>query len=761
MDTADFLRHIQGLLWYRGQLVHLEQAPSRRATIVDLDPPLDARLQERLGEAGVSGLYSHQVAAVRALRDGKNVIVATPAASGKSMCYNLPVIETLLGDRTARALYLYPTKALAQDQEKKLDALVPERQGPRHAIYDGDTAREDRALIRRGSRIVLTNPDMLHLGILPNHRAWYQTLRGLRYVVVDEAHVYRGVFGTHVANVLRRLRRLCRMLGSDPQFVLCSATIANPSEHAERLVGLPFEVVDDDGSPYGGKDFAFWNPPMIDLAKGTRRSTNSEATHIFAELLKRHTRTMAFVRSRRQAELLYVYARDQLRPTHPVAAERISAYRASYLPEDRRRIERQLFDGTLLGLSTTNAMELGVDVGSLDATILTGYPGSIASAWQQAGRSGRRGDRSLSVLVAQDNPLDQYLMGHPESFFGKSHESARISPSNPYILKPHLLCAAYEAPLTMSDTEFFGPELLWYADELVEDDYFHVRHGRWHLRPETDYPAERVNIRSASGAFYTLVNRETGAILETVSEETAFMQLHPGAIYLHQGESYLITSLDLVSRTAYASVTDAPYYTQVRDYTETRVLNTYRHRDAGQVRVYLGEVNVSTHVVGFRRVRHHTDEVLGDEYVELPPQEYDTTALWFGPPRETLDRIHAEKLDLAGGLHAVEHAAIGLLPLFAMCDRNDIGGISTPMHPDTGHPQVFIHDGHPGGVGVAEHGYDVIEELWRATYDTITQCPCESGCPSCIHSPKCGNNNQPLDKEVAKMILGAVLAIDE
>ena len=431
MDTAAFLRHIQSLLWYTEQIVHLEQVPSREARTADLIPPLDDRITERLEALGIDTLYTHQAAAISALREGKNVIVATPAASGKSMCYNLPVLESLLSDRSARALYIHPAKALSQDQEKKLAELMPDGSRLRHAIFDGDTARQDRASIRRGSHIVMTNPDMLHLGILPNHHAWYRTIRGLKYVVLDEAHVYRGVFGTHVANVLRRLRRICRKLGSDPQFILCSATIANPGEHAERLVGLPFEVIDDDGSPYGGKDFALWNPPMIDLAKGTRRSTNSEATQIYVELLKRHTRTMTFVRSRRQAELLYVYARDQLKPSHPVIAGRIAPYRASYLAEDRRRIERDLYEGKLLGLSTTNAMELGVDVGNLDATVLTGYPGSIASAWQQAGRSGRSGERSLSVLVAQDNPLDQYLMRHPESFFGKSHETARISPSQP------------------------------------------------------------------------------------------------------------------------------------------------------------------------------------------------------------------------------------------------------------------------------------------------------------------------------------------
>ena len=757
MDTAAFLRHMQSLLWYTDQVVHLEQVPPREARTADLIPPLDGRITERLEALGIGGLYTHQADAISALREGKNVIVATPAASGKSMCYNLPVLESLLSDRSARALYIHPAKALSQDQEKKLAELMPAGSRLRHAIFDGDTARQDRASIRRGSHIVMTNPDMLHLGILPNHHAWYRTIRGLKYVVLDEAHVYRGVFGTHVANVIRRLRRICRKLGSDPQFILCSATIANPGEHAERLVGLPFEVIDDDGSPYGGKDFALWNPPMIDLAKGARRSTNSEATQIYVELLKRHTRTMTFVRSRRQAELLYVYARDQLKPSHPVIAGRIAPYRASYLPEDRRRIERDFYEGKLLGLSTTNAMELGVDVGNLDATVLTGYPGSIASAWQQAGRSGRSGERSLSVLVAQDNPLDQYLMRHPESFFGKSHETARISPANPYILKPHLLCAAYESPLTMNDTEFFGPELLWYADELIEDDYVHVRHGRWHLVPEMTYPAERVNMRTASGAFYTLVDADSGAILETVSESSAFMQLHPGAIYLHQGESYLVTDLDMESHTAYASRTDAPYYTQSRDHTETRILNTYSQRQAGSVEVFFGEVIVSTQVLGFKRINQHTDEVLGDEYVELPKQEFETTALWFGPPRDTLDFIRAEKLDLSGGLHAVEHAAIGILPLFAMCDRNDIGGITTPLHPDTGQPQVFIHDGHPGGVGVSEHGYEVIEDLWRATLEVISQCPCESGCPSCIHSPKCGSNNQPLDKHIARLILASIL----
>ena len=598
---------------------------------------------------------------------------------------------------------------------------------------------------------------MLHLGILPNHRSWHQFLRSLRYVVIDEAHVYRGVFGSHVANVIRRLRRLCRMFGSDPQYILCSATLSNPGEHARRLVGLPFRLIEEDGAPFGGKDFVFWNPPMIDMAVGSRRSTNTETAQLLAELLMSKVRTMAFVRSRRMAELLYVFVRDLLADTRPSVAKKLAPYRASYLPEDRRRIERDLFEGRLLGLATTSAMELGVDVGDLEATLLSGYPGSVSSTWQQAGRSGRSGERALSMLVALDNPLDQYLMRHPESFFGKPHEAAHISPTNPYILKPQLLCAAYEAPLTPGDADIFDTDISVPSQDLADDGFMHSLNGRWHLQPEVTYPAQDVNIRSATGGFYTLVEKESGAILETVAESSAFSQLHPGGVYLHQGDPYLITDLDIESHTAYAARTDAPYYTEVRELTETRIVNEVKHKPAGRTTVHLGEVVVSTSVVGFRRMANFTNEVLGEEYVSLPERSYNTIALWFDLPPEAVEKVRSRDLDFAGGLHATEHAAIGLLPLFALCDRNDIGGISTPVHPDTGRPQVFIHDGHQGGVGIAEHGYEVIEELWQATLDTVRECPCRRGCPSCIHSPKCGNNNHPLDKEAAALLLREIL----
>ena len=757
VDISSFPAQVRRMPWYRDQIVHQGDTAARPPRFQALDPILPAALQGALSDLGVQGLYAHQAEAIDALRRGENVIVATSAASGKSLCYHLPVLESILEDRTNCALYLFPTKALAQDQVRSLAQLTRSTDKVRFATYDGDTPTAERGAIRRSTQIVFTNPDMLHLAMLPNHRSWYRLFRSLKYVVVDEAHVYRGVFGSHVANVLRRLRRLCQRYGSAPQFILCSATISNPGEHAERLAGLPFRVVEEDGSPYGGKDFLFWNPPVTDPAKGERRSTNTEAALLFSELIRRSVRTIAFVRSRRLAELLYVYVRDQLSETDPDLAQRVSPYRASYLPEDRRRIEQDLFEGRLLGVAATNALELGIDIGDLDATILVGYPGTIASAWQQAGRSGRRGERSLSVMVAQDNPLDQYLMRHPETFFGKPHESARISLQNPYVLKPHLACAAYEIPLAPGDSKLLGDSFPPLVRELEDEGMLRQRGRQWYLDTAIAYPAQDVNIRSTSPTFYTVVDQESGVILETVDEASAFTQLHPGALYLHQGNPYLITDLNLESRTAYAQVTEAPYYTESRDFTDTRVLSVLKERRAANSRVYLGEVEITTTVLGFRRKAHFTEKVLGEEPIDLPPHVFKTVGLWFDIPPETLRHIVEQRMDLAGGLHAAEHAAIGVLPLFALCDRNDIGGLSTPLHPDTGRPQVFIHDGHPGGVGITEHGYDIIEELWRATLDVIQACPCEAGCPSCIQSPKCGNNNQPLDKNVAALILGDLL----
>jgi DEAD/DEAH box helicase domain-containing protein len=627
------------------------------------------------------------------------------------------------------------------------------------ATFDGDTPQAERAEIRKGARIILTNPDMLHLGILPNHRSWVRLLRHLRYVVIDEAHAYRGVFGSHVAGVLRRLRRLCQHYGSNPGFVCCSATVANPGEHAAGLVGLPFNVVDSDSSPQGRKDFVLWNPPLIDEAKSLRRSASSEAADLFAELVSHGIRSLTFARTRRLTELIAVYARKRLIQTSADLSQRIKPYRAGYLPQDRRRIEQELFSGELLGVVATNSLELGIDIGDLEATVLTGYPGSMASAWQQAGRSGRGRGGALSFLIALDNPLDQYFMRHPDYFFERSAENALVNAANPYILRAHLLCAAWESPITGDDERFFGATLNQERAELERQGLLRERNGRWYLSPMVIYPAQGINIRATSGESYAVMDTTTNSLLETVEASVAFFQIHPGAIYLHQGEPYLITRLDLKSHTAYAEPTDAAYYTQTKELNDLRIIRVIRDESHGPVKVYLGEVEVTTTVVGFKKKAQFTEEVIGEEPLNLPPQHFPTVAVWFDLPPEALGRVSQEQFDLAGGLHAAEHAAIAMLPLFALCDRNDIGGVSTTLHPDTGRAQIFIYDAYPGGVGIAEKGFDLITELWQTTLRSIRECPCQEGCPSCIQSPKCGNNNEPLDKRAAQLLLEGLLSL--
>jgi DEAD/DEAH box helicase domain-containing protein len=759
MDAAAFLHHLISLTDYHQQVVHIERISHQAAILGKLDKPLHPRLQTCLKSLDISALYSHQAKALNATFAGKNVIIATPSASGKTLCYHLATLDALVHDKYSRALYIFPTKALAQDQLRSLkqitqplslrardDAISPGAM----ATFDGDTPQDDRANIRKQARVVLTNPDMLHLGILPNHQSWSKLFRNLKYVVIDETHIYRGVFGSHVANVLRRLRRLCAFYGSNPQFICCSATIANPREHAQNIIGLPFDAIVEDGSPHGEKYFTFWNPPVIDEAKVSRRSSNSEAAFLFRELVQKEIRSLVFASTRKLTELIYIYTRNQLPPS---LRDKISPYRAGYLPEDRRRIERQFFEGELLGLVATTALELGINVGDLDATVLTGYPGSIASAWQQAGRSGRSTDSSLSFLIAQQNPLDQYLMRNPDFFFSKNFDNAIINPGNPYVLKPHLLCAAWEKPLEDKDESFFGASMGTMLTELEQEGMLKKPQERWHPAPSVSYPAQDINIRATSGQNYSVIDGRDGCLLETVAASVAFFQVHPGAIYLHQGEAYLIRELDLARCIAWAEPKPVDYYTQTMEIHEVRVRKLLEKKDCHGVKVYFGDVDVTITVVGFKRKKQFTEEVITEESLDLPPQTFPTRALWFDLPRKAIDRIADAGLDLQGGLHACEHAAIGILPLFALCDRNDIGGVSTSSHPDTGHAQIFIHDAHPGGIGIAEKGFELITELWQATLKAVGECPCADSCPSCVQSPKCGNNNQPLDKRASIVLL--------
>ncbi len=664
----------------------------------------------------------------------------------------MPTLHSLVEDKDATALYMFPTKALAQDQLRSLRSLACPKLMPPSAVetFDGDTLQDARNGIRKRGRIVLTNPDMLHLGILPNHGLWSRYLHGLRYVVLDEAHVYRGILGSHVANIIRRLRRLCLYYDSEPQFIMLLREHATHGNmRGVGLCGVIFEGVEGGDGPHGEKYFALWNPALVDKKRGTRRSHNSEASSFLCKLVARGIRSLVFARTRRLAELIYVYARQRL-PAE--AAARISPYRAGYLAADRRDIERRFTTGALDGLVATSAMELGVDVGDLDATVLAGYPGNMASAWQQAGRSGRGGNPSFSVLVAQDSPLDQYLMRNPAFFFARRFEQALINPSNPHVLEPHVLCAAWEKPLLSEEAQALSELAPGVIEGLMGKGLLRERKGRYYPDVSLEYPAQRVNIRSA-GASFQVMDMSRRALLETVDGSVALSQLHPGAVYLHQGETYVVRELDLRNRTAWAEPRDVEYYTVARELNDIRVTSVEREKQCGVVNVRLGAVQVTTHVVAFRKRRQYTEESLGEEPLDLPETTFATKAFWFDVPSSAIERVTARYASLAGALHACEHAAIGVLPLFALCDRNDIGGVSTLTDGGAGAPQVYIYDAYPGGVGIAEMGYEMVDRLWRSTLSLVRDCPCLDGCPSCIQSPKCGNNNDPLDKEGAIAML--------
>ena len=758
LDVQSLIASLRGHRSYADQIVHTEVVAGASARFADVEPPLPERLARALSAQGIERLWCHQAEALDLGRSGFPFVVTTPTASGKSLCYLAPVLEMLLTDRSARALVVYPTKALAQDQAGKLRdlGLFPDVV---HALYDGDTPRSERASIRRTARLILTNPDMLHVGILPAHSQWAVFLRNLRAVVIDEAHVYRGVFGGHVSQVMRRLARIADRYGASPQWIGCSATIANPVELFRQLTGVAGEipVVCDDGAPRGRRHFLFWNPPFLRPAQGVRRSTHSEATGLFTALVGRGVRTIVFARARKSAELLLAFARDAFASTESrqEMADRIASYRAGYTPSQRRAIERRLFDGDLLGVTATNALELGVDIGGMDAVVMAGYPGTISSAWQQAGRAGRRSGDSLAVLVASDNPLDQFLMRRPEWFFGSPHENAVLDPGNRHILAGHLLCAAWEAPLVTDDLPRFGGEkALRVVKRLVEQGDLAWR-GEQLLPTSLDAPAGRIDIRSMSSKVFTILLAD-GTVLGTIEDERAYEQVHPGAVYLHQGESYVIEEMDLAGRKVMAVPCGSGIYSEPKVDGNIEILSKQGSKEYGSTVVYFGEVRVTKRVRGYRRRNVFTDETVGEWDLDLPEQVFETEAVWFPVPREIQLALEARRLDLSGTVHAVEHASIGLLPLFALCDRNDIGGVSTPYHPQVGAPAVFVHDAHPGGVGIAETGFRLIGPWLEATAALVEQCPCDDGCPACIQSPKCGNNNQPLDKEGAAALLKAL-----
>ncbi|HJR97242.1 MAG TPA: DEAD/DEAH box helicase [Actinomycetota bacterium] len=755
MDPRAFLRDLETDPDIADPLVHVRELPASRPVIEPFPHDLPELLVTRLGLEGVRGLYPHQADGLAAIRGGRDVVLATGTASGKTLVYNTAFAEAALTTPKATALYLFPTKALARDQLRAVRAFkLPQI---RAAVYDGDTPRAERPLIRKNANLVMTNPDMLHLSLLADHARWADFFLRLSLVVVDEAHVCRGVFGSHVAMVLRRLRRLVAHYGGTPRWCLASATVGNPGELATRLTGLRHVVeVTGDASPSGEKLFALWNPPMVDEETGARRSALAESAWLVGRLVGAGARTIGFTRSRRAAELLAEWARREV--GEPELRERITSYRAGYLAEDRRRIERALTDGELLAVASTSALELGIDIGSLDAAVLTGYPGTRAAMWQQAGRAGRRDTDSLAVLVAQDDPLDQYLLHHPEDLFDKPPEAAVIDPANPYVREPHLRCAARELPLGDDELSFFGdPDDVRTSVEAMADLGELVRRrDAWHDRGK-DAPHRAVDVRAGGGHVYTIVVEDTGELIGTADEHRAYGTLHPGAVYLHLGEQYLVQELDLVQRVAVVRRADPDYYTQARDVTDIAVGSVLDRSAIGEVEQCFGDVLVTDQVVGYVRKSVSTNETLEEIELPLPPVQLETRAVWWTIPGSVFDRAGVGSRDVPGAIHAAEHAAIGLLPLVATCDRWDIGGVSTPMHPDTELTTIFIYDGYPGGAGIAERGAMTSQRWLRATLEAIRGCPCAHGCPSCVQSPKCGNGNEPLDKQGAVALLAAIL----
>ncbi|MBA4866562.1 DEAD/DEAH box helicase [Streptomyces sp. PSKA54] len=757
------------------RITHTEHLPPRAGHHAVWPDRIRPEVIAAVQAAGIEHPWSHQALAAEYALDGESVVVSTGTASGKSLAYLVPVLSTLLdgsdapNGRGATALYLAPTKALAADQCRAVKDLArPLGNAVRPAAYDGDTPVEEREWVRQYANYVLTNPDMLHRGILPSHPRWSSFLRALRYVVIDECHTYRGVFGSHVAQVVRRLRRLCARYGSEPVFLMASATAAEPAVAAQRLTGLPVREIADDASPRGELVFALWEPPLTQLhgEKGApvRRTATAETADLLTDLVTQGVRTVAFVRSRRGAELISVIAQERLAALTSAAetpgdrslAQRVAAYRGGYLPEERRALERALHSGDLLGLAATTALELGVDVSGLDAVLIAGYPGTRASLWQQAGRAGRSGQGALAVLVARDDPLDTYLVHHPEALFQKPVESTVLDPDNPYVLAPHLCAAAAELPLTDDDLPLFGPATADLLPQLEAAKLLRRRAKAWHWT-RRERAADLTDIRGGGGRPVQIVEAETGRLLGTVDASAAHATVHDGAVHLHQGRTYLVRQLDLEDSVALVEEADPPYSTVARDTTSISVLETDVEVPWGEARLCYGSVEVTNQVVSFLRRKLITGEVLGETRLDLPPRTLRTRAVWWTVTEDQVDAARVNPDQLGGALHAAEHASIGMLPLFATCDRWDIGGVSIPLHPDTLLPTVFVYDGHPGGAGFAERAFHTAREWLTATRQAIASCECDAGCPSCIQSPKCGNGNDPLHKRGAVRLLTVLL----
>jgi len=737
----DFLAELERDRDFKGRIVHVEATPPREARFAAPGKPLVRALADSLSAMGVEQLYVHQARALDLARQGRDFVVVTGTASGKTMCYNLPVLERLLATPEAKALYLFPTKALAQDQLGTLQrwAAADPKLGSavRAATYDGDTPQHNRRTIRTESNVILSNPDMMHVGLLPYHPRWSSFFQNLKYVVVDELHLYRGIFGSNVAMVMRRLERISAHYGARPQFIACSATIANPGPLAAAVIGRPCEVIDTDGSPRGPRLFVLWNPPMLGQDNLARRSANMEATDLLCRLVERGVQTIVFTKARVVAELVYRYAREQLTrrdggpSTGSGLADKIRAYRGGYLPEERRAIEQALFTGKLLGIASTNALELGIDVGSLDASIMVGFPGTIASTWQQAGRAGRGKQQALSVLIAYNDPIDQYLMHHPEYFFGRPVEEGVIDPHNPYIVASHLGCAAAELPLAPEDARLFGGRSGAVAEALAQEGSLTQIDDRYYWsRPES--ASRKVDLRTISNDTFTIVrtDRSKNEVIGQVDSISAPELVYPGAIYLHEGESYQVRKLDFEGKVAYIDRAEVDYYTQPVLSDKCKVRGERERKTAPGMTACFGDLTVTWATTAFKKIKFYTNENIGQTALDLPSQTLETTGLWIIPDDAVMDDLRQAGLKPVEGLIAVRNLALVSLPMLAMCDRRDLSGIVESSN--TGRPTAFLYDRFLGGLGFCENGYERIDELLAMSRRLVRECPCEDGCPSCV-----------------------------
>ncbi|KYO67783.1 DEAD/DEAH box helicase [Thermovenabulum gondwanense] len=728
MELSSLLENLKKKESFVKNVTYWKVIPAKEGEYFPFPEQIDGKLIRALVEKGIKNLYSHQRKAIDEVLKGNNAVVVTPTASGKTLCYNIPVINEILKNNDSRALYLFPTKALSQDQVSELLELIEGvGENIKTFTYDGDTPQDARVLIRRDGHIVVTNPDMLHTGILPHHTKWIKLFSNLKYVVIDELHTYRGVFGSHTANVIRRLKRICKFYGSNPIFILCSATISNPGDLAEKLIEEKVTVIDKSGAPTGEKNIIFYNPPVVNRQLGIRKSSIIEAKNLALEFLKKDVKTIVFAKSRLAVELILTYIREGLKE-NPIFKSSVKGYRGGYLPKERREIEKGLREGDIKGVVSTNALELGIDIGSLDSSIINGYPGTIASTWQQMGRAGRKTSLSCSILIASSNPLDQYIINHPDYFFEAPPEAGLINPDNIYILVSHIKCAAFELPF--EEGENFGSVYVEEYLKFLEDEGI-LRHvdKRWYWMSEA-FPAEEVSLRSASMENFVVIDTTnyTPRVIGEVDRASAPMLIHEEAIYIHDGQQYQVEKLDYEEKKAFVKKVDVDYYTDASVSTNIKVLDILKQDFINSVsKKYFGEVLVTTMATMFKKIKLFTHENVGAGPIKLPPEEMHTTAFFF-----TFEHKKLEPEKLQQGLLGLCNVLVNIAPLYLMCDPKDIRGVVEIKSAFTKQPTIYIFDNYPGGVGFAEKLYEIDRVLLKAAMQAILECTCDDGCPSCV-----------------------------